>query len=129
MLLLNLLSIFFIFLILYQIFSDILENKSKFREGMDVPQADNIPNDPPNHYKEYNENDPVILSKQNAGNISYLKQRLDKLEPLIPIVSDLSANMIILNNQMIALTQSQSSTLQQINNAASLSVSGTPSSG
>lgn len=117
MLLLNLLIIFFIFLILYQIFSYILENHSKFREGMDT--ADNIP---PDEYQDYNENDPLILSKQNAGNISYIKQRLDKLEPLIQIVDDLSANMTNLNDQMIALTQSQSATLQQVNTTATQSV-------
>jgi len=117
MLLLNLLIIFFIFLIFYQIFSHIFETNTKFREGMDT--ADNIP---PDEYQDYNDNDPVILSKQNAGNISYIKQRLDKLEPLIQTVDDLSANMINLNDQMVALTQSQSATLQQINTTATESV-------
>jgi uncharacterized protein YoxC len=74
-------------------------------------------------YQDYNGNDPLILSKQNAGNISYLKERLDKLEPLIPTVNDLSANMLNLNDQMVALTQSQSTTLEQINATATESVS------
>jgi uncharacterized protein YoxC len=115
MLLLNLLITFFIFLIFYQIFSHILETNAnaKFREGMDNETS----------YKDYNGNDALILSKQNAGNISYLKERLDKLEPLIPIVADLSTNMINLNDQMIALTQSQGSTLEQINATATQSVS------
>lgn len=115
MLLLNLLIMFFIFLIFYQIFSHILEMNAnkKFREGMDNSIS----------YQDYNGNDPLILSKQNAGNISYLKERLDKLEPLIPIVADLSTNMVNLNDQMVALTQSQSSTLQQMNATATESVS------
>ena len=114
MLLLNLLIIFFIFLILYQLFSYILENHSKFREGMDGDSST---------YQDYNDNDPLILSKQNAGNISYLKQRLDNLEPLIPMVADLSTNMVNLNDQMIALTQSQTTSLQQMNDVATQSVS------
>jgi len=115
MLLLNLLIIFFIFLILYQLFSYILENHAKFREGMDSDSSAT--------YQDYNDNDPLILSKQNAGNISYLKQRLDNLEPLIPIVADLSTNMVNLNDQMIALTQSQTTSLQQMNDVATQSVS------
>ena len=118
MLLLNLLIIFFIFLILYQLFSYILENHTKFREGMDNTSSPSTTT-----YQDYSGNDALILSKQNAGNISYLKERLDKLEPLIPTVDDLSKNMVNLNDQMIALTQTQSTSIQQMNATATQSVS------
>ena len=125
MLLVNSLILFFIFLILYQIFSYILESCTTtftFREGLD-DTAEGVP-----VYTNYDSNDPVMLSKQNAGNIEFLKQRLDNLEPLMPIVTDLSANMANLNDQMIALGQSQSATLQSINDSATASVNTAPDS-
>ena len=40
-------------------------------------------------YKEYDKSDPLILSKQNAGNIEVLKQKMDSLSKL-----DVSMNEI-----------------------------------
>ena len=35
-----------------------------------------------NDYKEYSGNDPLILAKQNAGNIQFLKQKFDTINDL-----------------------------------------------
>lgn len=97
------------------------------REGMEneddstssTSTATNIPSDTGDtDYQPYDANDPMILAKQNAGNIEYLKQRFDDLKDLPQIVNDLSGNMQNLNDQMVALTQSQSATLDQINSVA-----------
>ena len=83
--LINILIIFFIFLIGYQL---ILANQSII-EGVE-------------NYKEYN--DPKMeaynLSVQNAGNISYLKQRVDKVEQTYKQTNDLKKRVDVLEKQM-----------------------------
>lgn len=62
-------------------------------------------------YKEYNLNDPnksLILSQQNAGNITYLKQRVDSLETLKTKVADLSKNVTQLSKDFEQMIQAQS---------------------
>ena len=84
--LVNIIIIFFIFLIGYQL---VLANKSII-EGAE-------------NYKEYD--DPTIkaynLSVQNAGNISYLKQRVDKVDQIDKQVNDLSKRTTVLEKQMV----------------------------
>jgi outer membrane murein-binding lipoprotein Lpp len=80
---------FFTFLIGYQL---ILANQSII-EGAE-------------NYKEYN--DPAIkehnLSVQNAGNISYLKERVDKVEQTSRQVNDLTKRVDTLEKQMADLS-------------------------
>jgi hypothetical protein len=70
----NLLIIFFLVLIIYQLF---LANK--IIEG--------LTND---------ENDPLILSKENTANINVLTKRVDKLDGTNQQITDLSNNLTIL---------------------------------
>ena len=83
--LINILIIFFIFLIGYQL---ILANHSII-EGAE-------------NYQEYN--DPKMkaynLSVQNAGNISYLKERVDKVEQTYKQENDLKKRVDVLEKQM-----------------------------
>lgn len=76
---------FFIFLIGYQF---ILANQ---------PIIEGVEN-----YKDYD--DPTIkaynLSVQNAGNISYLKERVDKVDQMDKQVNDLTRRMDTLEKQM-----------------------------
>jgi predicted PurR-regulated permease PerM len=91
--LINILIIFFIVLILYQILLAI-----NVVEGFE------------NQYQQYNTNNPnnaLILAQQNAGNISYLKERLDSLESLNDEVQDISNNLITLQGQVNGLVQAQ----------------------
>jgi len=95
----SILIIFFLFLILYQIITALFGN---FKEGMEGEDT--------SVYKEYNTNDPnnaLILSQQNAGNIAYLKQRVDELMDLKGTVTDISNNVVLLNQQVQALVQQQ----------------------
>ena len=90
---LNLLSVFFVLLIGAQIF---LAYSGNIIEGLDN-----------NSYQEYNGNDPLILSKQNAANIQFLKQQYDGINGLQSEVNDLSSNVAALQTQVDGLVQSQ----------------------
>jgi hypothetical protein len=92
--LVNILIVFFIVLILYQIFL-----ASKIIEGMDN-----------SNYTPYDTNNPnnvLILAQQNAGNIEYLRQRIDLVQGINQQVQDLSANVLILQTQVNGLVQAQ----------------------
>ena len=84
--LVNILIVFFIILILYQI---LLE--SCIVEGLE------------NQYQPYDTNNPnnaLILAQQNAGNISYLKERLDSIQGINQEVQDISGNVVTLQAQV-----------------------------
>lgn len=94
--LVNVLILFFISLLVYQIF---LAYYGSTIEGLE--NAD---------YKEYDTNDPnnaLILAQQNAGNISYLKGRIDEVMGLKTQVDKNTTSIDELNSQMNQLVQSQ----------------------
>ena len=101
--LINVLIIFFILLIGYQI---ILANH--VIEGLEN-ESD---------YKSYDTNNPanaLILSQQNAGNIEYIKQRLDAVQGINQQVQDLSGNVSNLQVQLEQLIEAnQQYTTQMI---------------
>jgi len=87
-----LLIIFFIILIIYQL---ILANSS-------IEVLENY-----KHYDENNPNNALILAQQNAGNISFLKSRIDDLQGLNQQVQDLSNNYQGLQSQVDQLITAQ----------------------
>jgi hypothetical protein len=111
--LVNILIIFFIFLILYQIFL-----ASNLVEGLT------------NQYKPYDTNNPnnaLILAQQNAGNIAYIKERLDSLQgsDLSQQFQDLSGNVQTLQTQVNGLVQSQQDYANQMTGGTAPQVTGT----
>ena len=110
--LVNTLIVFFILLILYQI---VLANR--IREGIE----NNL------EYKDYDMNNPanaLILAQQNAGNISYLKQRLDSFLGLDKEVQDISGNVVSLQNQVYALVNAQKDYANQMTGGTAPTVTG-----
>ena len=102
--LVNILIIFFIILIFYQIFLShaIFKINDDTIEGLDTM--------PSQQYQPYDMNNPnnaLILAQQNAGNIQVLKQQLDKLVGLDKEVQDISGNMVTLTSQVTKLMESQ----------------------
>jgi hypothetical protein len=91
--LVNILIAFFAFLIIYQLIL-----ATNVVEGLE------------NQYQSYDTNNPnnaLILAQQNAGNISYLKERLDKFDGVYQEVQDLSGNVQTLQTQVNDLVQAQ----------------------
>jgi|UniRef100_A0A6C0HCY3 hypothetical protein len=118
--LVQILILFFILLIAYQIFLAVFGN---LREGLDGSDTNAS-------YKEYDTSGPSganILAQQNAGNIAYLKQRLDELMDLKGTVIDVCGNIVQLNQQVQGLVQQQADAATQLAGNKPASISGTSS--
>jgi hypothetical protein len=107
----NILIIFFLCLILYQLFLD-----TRLIEGLE------------NQYQPYDPNNPenaLILAQQNAGNIAYIKERLDEYQNVYRQVQDLSGNYDVLEKQVNDLVAAQQDYANQITGGTAPEVSGT----
>lgn len=106
----NILIIFFIILIFYQLLL-----ASNIVEGLE------------NQYTAYDTNNPanaLILSQQNAGNIAYLKERLDSYNDIHKQVQDLSGNYDVLEKQVTDLVTAQQDYADQITGGVAPEISG-----
>jgi len=102
--LVNILIVFFILLIFYQIFLSHIVYKinNNIIEGLETSS--------PQQYQPYDMNNPnnaLILAQQNAGNIQVLKQQVDKTLGLNKEVQDISGNLVTLASQVTQLMESQ----------------------
>lgn len=113
--LVNILILFFIIIISYQL---ILANH--VIEGL----TNNTSN---NSYKPYNSNDPMILAQQNAGNIAFLKDRMDSLENINQMVQDLSGNVQALQQQVNGLVTTQQQYATQLTGGTAPTITGATS--
>ena len=115
--LVNILIGFFIFLIIYQIIlaTSMFEMKNPLVEGLE------------NQYQTYDTNNPnnaLILAQQNAGNISYLKERIDNVQDVFQQVQDLSGNIQTLQTQVNGLVQAQQDYANQMTGGSPPEISG-----
>jgi hypothetical protein len=114
--LVNLLIIFFIVLIIYQIFLAYFNNI--ITEGYENKDD----------YKPYDTNNPenaLILAQQNAGNIIVIKGQLDNMLGINQQVQDLSGNVANLQQQVTDLVQAQNDYANQMTGGTEPEISGT----
>ena len=114
--LVNLLIIFFIVLIIYQIFLAYFNNI--ITEGYENKDE----------YKQYDTNNPenaLILAQQNAGNIIVIKGQLDNMLGINQQVQDLSGNVANLQQQVTDLVQAQNDYANQMTGGTEPEISGT----
>lgn len=123
----SLLIIFFIILISYQLIlaiwgNNVLEGLENASTTTTTPSVQT--------YQEYNTNDPnnpnsaLILAQQNAGNIEYLKQRVNDLMGMKQQVTDISLNVVALNDQVAGLVQQQATYAQSIAGSQPVNITG-----
>ena len=112
LMLVNVLIIFFIFLIVYQI---ILANYN-IVEGLKNNNSNKV-------YKDYPPN-ALILSQQNAGNIEYLKKKTDDLQNMNSVVNDLSGNVASLQQQVNGLVSAQQQMVTQMTGGSPPDITG-----
>ena len=125
--LLSVLILFFIILIVYQIFLAYFQ-QPKIVEGLldmvptlspqFIPTNEMLPNlNFTQVYKQYDKeisHNTFLMAQQNAGNIEYLKQRIDAVQNMYQQVRDLSANVTSLSTQVNGLVQSQQQYATQV---------------
>jgi len=120
--LVNLLIIFFIMLIFYQIFLAYFGNS--IMEGYE--NKDN------KEYQNYDSNNPdnaLVLAQQNAGNISVLKGQMDEMLGINKQVQDLSGNVDNLQQQVTDLVEAQKDYANQMTGGTEPEISGTTEEG
>jgi hypothetical protein len=99
-------------------------------DGTDVvPTEQNLRvlNQSTNQYTSYDTNNPanaLILSQKNAGNIAYLKERLDSYNDVHKQVQDLSGNYDVLEKQVNDLVTAQQDYANQITGGVVPEISG-----
>ena len=77
-----------------------------YREGMETTNTKQT-------YEPYSQEDAYILSKQNAGNIEYLKGRLPDIDQLTKDVRDISGNLLELSKTVDQLIDQQAEYAKQ----------------
>ena len=110
----NILIIFFIILIGYQLILAIhvkegLENTSESSDGS---------------YQAYDPENSLILAQQNAGNIEYLKKRMDSVQGMFQQVQDLSGNVTALQEQVNGLVSAQQEYATQMTGGTAPDITG-----
>ena len=110
--LVNILIVFFIILICFQL---ILANH--IVEGLETGKT----------YQPYDTNNPantLILAQQNAGNIEYLKGRIQDVQGMNKQVQDLSGNVQTLQEQVSGLVTAQQQYATQMTGGTAPDISG-----
>jgi hypothetical protein len=145
----GILIIFFIILLCYQFFVKYF--KSSIVEGMlDVvptfepvfspdmsptaaPTNEMLPNLTINQvYRQYDKkiaDNTFLMSQQNAGNIEYLKQRIDAVQGIFQQVQDLSGNVQALQDQVSGLVSANQQYATQMTGATAPDVTGATNDG
>jgi len=106
-LIINLLVLFFIFLLSYQF----LEYLKLSKEGFTNKSNSS------NKFSEYDTNNPdnaLILGQKNAGNIIVLREQVDNLSQVKSTVDDLTQQVSLLNGQVQDLVKQQATFAQEI---------------
>ena len=119
----HILIILFFILISYQFY---LANSCVLIEGIENENEES--ND--TEYQPYNVNNPnnsLILAQQNAGNIAYLKERIQSIDnsDINSEITDLKQNVKSMQAQINSLVNQQSSFAQEIAGSSPPDVTGT----
>ena len=130
MALIYVLIVFFVSLLVYQIYLEYFTNNNKLVEGLTDMDTDTTTdkNDNTNEYKPYNLNEPnnaLILAQQNAGNIEVLRGRIDGLDGVKKQVDELKQNVDMMQTQIDGLVQQQADYAQELAGNQPIEVTGT----
>lgn len=80
-----------------------------------------------NEFQPYDMNDPnnvLILAKQNAGNINFLKQQVDALNKMKITVDDLSTRVTNLEQNVVDLMQQQKDYANELTGGEEVDITG-----
>ena len=127
--LINILIVFFIILISYQVFLALFPPLSLV-EGLENADISTITtqNAGSSDYQPYNVNDPnnsLILSQQNAGNIEVIKGRMDGLDGIKQSVDTMQESIDLMQTQIDGLVEQQVEYAQELAGPTPPDVTGT----
>jgi hypothetical protein len=131
MLLIYLLIFLFLALIIYQTFfsSVIIEGLENETDTTSTnTDTTSSTNNSDATYQPYNMNDPnnaLILGQQNAGNIEYLKQRVQDLSGIKERVDNMQESINSLQTQVDGLVQQQADYAQELAGSQPAEITGT----
>ena len=111
---------FFLFLIIYQFFTNSFGLKMSLLEGLTTNSGGEY-----NEYDTSNPNNALILAQKNAGNIQYLKSRIDEVDALKKKVDEMSTNITQLNGQVAGLVTQQAHAVTNVTGGKTPQISGT----
>ena len=141
----NFLILFFILLITFQII--LAYSKSSIIEGMldvvptiaptftptSAPTNEMLPNLTINQvYRQYDKkiaDNTFLMAQQNAGNIEYLKGRIDSIQGMYNQVQDLSGNVAALQTQVNGLVAANQQYATQMTGGTAPNITGATSDG
>jgi hypothetical protein len=112
MILINVLIMVFTIILMVQLFYTMYSSRSSIEGMTDTNSTEN--GDQYNSYDTKNGNNTLILEQQNAGNIEYLKKRVDVIDIIQRDVTDLSGNVTTLQDQVNGLMQAQEDYANQL---------------
>jgi hypothetical protein len=125
MLLIYLLIFLFLALLIYQfIFSNTIIEGLENDSNSTSTNTNNLDAT----YQPYNMNDPnsaLILAQQNAGNIEYLKQRVENLSGIKERVDTMQESINSIQTQVDGLVQQQADYAQQLAGSQPAEITGT----
>jgi hypothetical protein len=78
-------------------------------------------------YQEYSSDDPMILSRKNAGNIEYLKDQVKDIVGEKPTINQLQENVKLMQTQIDAIVQQQADFGTQLAGDEPADITGTSS--
>jgi len=128
MLLIYLLIFLFLALLIYQmIFSNVIVEGLENGSDTTTSNTSNTNNSNAT-YQPYNMNDPnsaLILAQQNAGNIEYLKERVENLSGIKERVDNMQESINSIQTQVDGLVQQQADYAQQLAGSQPAEITGT----
>ena len=110
------LIVFFVGLMVYQI---LLEGRW-LQQSIGGPLIEGMKT----QYKGYDPNNVAILEQQNAGNIAYLKQRMDEVQGVSQQLQEVNGKVVALQEQVNGLMQSQQNYAAQMTGGSAPEISG-----
>jgi molecular chaperone GrpE (heat shock protein) len=91
---------------------------------MDTNETDSKTDQETTEFKPYDEQDVFILEQKNAGNISYLKERVEATQDLTGEVKDLKKTVSELQDQMTELVAAQQQYAQRMTGGTTPEITG-----
>ncbi len=112
-------------IILFVLYNGVFVRKESFEQEGESDKNKSQESSPLATYAKYGDDDALILSKKNAGNIEYLKERVSDTSKYGTSIDELQKNVKLMQAQIDALVQQQTDFANDIAGSEPVDISGT----